>query len=102
MPLERRRFLQSAAAAALCLPFLLSAQKAPPQSEASGALLLRDYTPKTRLEVKQTKIVRAKFPVIDVHLHMNPDADPVALDRLEHALLRVVAFDEADVIARLR
>ena len=67
------------ATAALCLPFLLAAQKAPPQSEASGALLLRDYTPRTRLEVKQTQIVRAKFPVIDVHLHMNPDADPAGV-----------------------
>lgn len=63
--------------AGLCLPFLLAAQQPPPQPEASGALLLRDYTPKTRLEVKQTRIVRAKFPVIDVHFHMNPDADPV-------------------------
>lgn len=72
-------------AAALSVPFLLMAQP-PPQSEASGALLLRDYTPRTRLEVKRTPVVRAKFPVIDVHFHMNPAADPAEVSEVMDGL----------------
>ena len=46
-------------------------------AERNGELLLRDFKPKTRLDVKETRIVRAKFPVIDVHFHMSPEADPL-------------------------
>jgi hypothetical protein len=49
---------------------------AQPQPEAGGNLLLRDYKPRTALVVKQTTIRRAKFPVIDVHFHMDYKADP--------------------------
>lgn len=39
-------------------------------------VLVKDYAPRTHLVVKRTAIERARFPVIDVHLHMNPEADP--------------------------
>ncbi len=58
--------------AAWCVATLL----AQPQPEAGGNLLLRDYKPRTALVVKQTTIRHAKFPVIDVHFHMNDKADP--------------------------
>jgi predicted TIM-barrel fold metal-dependent hydrolase len=53
-------------------------QTAMPQTvaERSGELLLRDFHPKTRLDVKQTQVLHAKFPVIDVHFHMDPSGDP--------------------------
>lgn len=38
---------------------------------------MRDFSPKTRLEVKQTHILHAKFPVIDIHFHMDPGSDPL-------------------------
>jgi hypothetical protein len=46
------------------------------QPEAGGNLLLRDYKPRTALVVKQTRIQHAKYPVIDVHFHMDYKADP--------------------------
>lgn len=63
--------------AGIGLPLLLAAQQQAPKSEADGALLLRDFTPRTRLQVKRTPITRAKYPVIDIHFHMDPEADPV-------------------------
>jgi predicted TIM-barrel fold metal-dependent hydrolase len=58
---------------AIALPAALLAQT---NAESNGELLLRDFHPKTRLDVKQTQIVHAKFPVIDVHFHMDPANDP--------------------------
>jgi predicted TIM-barrel fold metal-dependent hydrolase len=34
-------------------------------------LLLKDYHPKSMLHVKETPVLRAKFPVIDMHQHVN-------------------------------
>lgn len=61
-----------AAAAPAFWPGLL-AQTSP---DSNGDLLLRDFKPKTRLVVKETHVLHARFPVIDVHFHMDPDADP--------------------------
>ncbi len=36
----------------------------------NGDLLLKDWQPESQLVVKQTKILRPKFPVIDVHNHL--------------------------------
>ena len=67
------------------LPLLLSPspapqapqQAAPPvQPEADGNLLLKDYAPRTKLEVHRTVVERARFPVIDIHFHMDAGADP--------------------------
>jgi len=63
---------------AICILFLAStaaaqAKKTPPQVPDVS---VRDYTPRTHLVVKRTNIERAKFPVVDVHFHMNAEADP--------------------------
>ncbi len=38
---------------------------------AQDRLLLRDFAPDTLLRVDSTKVPRARFPVIDVHCHIN-------------------------------
>lgn len=72
-----------AALAAVAGPFAAPAQTV---AEKSGELLLRDFSPRTRLEVKQTPVSRARFPVIDVHFHLTGEADPlkvaVTMDKL--------------------
>ncbi|MFB3826558.1 MAG: amidohydrolase family protein [Bryobacteraceae bacterium] len=49
-------------------------------------LLLKDYAPRTKLAVKSTPVERARFPVIDVHLHMNPEGDPLETARVMSGL----------------
>ena len=45
------------------------------QSPSSGqALALADYEPKSMLHAQETRIERAKFPVIDVHTHITVSA----------------------------
>jgi len=39
--------------------------------QADGQLLLRDFKPESMMRVTQTKVDRARFPVIDVHNHAN-------------------------------
>lgn len=55
----------------------LSGAPAQVAAEKEGDLLLRDFSPKTRLEVKQTPVLRARFPVIDVHFHLTGAAEPI-------------------------
>ena len=45
--------------------------KAAPNAEQRETLLLRDFHPKSMLHARVTPIERAKFPVIDVHNHIN-------------------------------
>jgi len=45
---------------------------------ARDQLLLRDFEPYTTLRVRETKVIRARFPVIDVHCHLN---DGIVLQR---------------------
>src|SRR5882724_3455877 len=40
-------------------------------AEQKKTLLLKDYHPKSMLHVKETPVLRAKFPVIDMHQHVN-------------------------------
>jgi len=49
-------------AAGLALPSLIQAEK--------GGLRLIDWEPVSQLVVKETKILRPKFPVIDIHNHL--------------------------------
>jgi predicted TIM-barrel fold metal-dependent hydrolase len=73
---------------AIAVPAAILAQT---NAESNGELLLRDFHPKTRLEVKQTQIVHAKFPVIDVHFHMDPANDPAKVAQTMNQLnLQVV------------
>lgn len=45
--------------------------KAAPNAKERETLLLRDFHPKSMLHARVTPIHRAKFPVIDVHNHIN-------------------------------
>src|SRR5689334_9999227 len=40
------------------------------QTAAGGGLPLEQYQPKSMLHVPETKVARAKFPVIDFHTHI--------------------------------
>lgn len=51
-------------------------ERVPTKAEADGNLLLKNYAPRTKLEVKRTRIESAKCPGIDVHFHMDSDAMP--------------------------
>src|SRR5258708_34490310 len=51
----------------------LSAQigyKPAADADQKKTVLLRDYHPKSMLHVKETPVLRAKFPVIDMHQHV--------------------------------
>ncbi len=45
--------------------------KSAADAEQKKTLLLKDFHPKSMLHVKETPVVRAKFPVIDMHQHVN-------------------------------
>ncbi len=45
--------------------------KPAPDAAQRETLLLKDFHPKSMLHLKQTPVLRAKFPVIDVHQHVN-------------------------------
>jgi predicted TIM-barrel fold metal-dependent hydrolase len=63
-----------AISAALLAPTAASGQigyKSDPNAEQKKTLLLRDFHPQSMLHVKQTPVLRAKFPVFDVHQHLN-------------------------------
>jgi len=62
------------AAAVLCLGFLpprFSAQTGFQGTEQKGDLLLRDFKPQSMLHVPVHNVDRARFPVIDIHNHVN-------------------------------
>ena len=42
-----------------------------PNAKEKETLLLRDFQPESMLHVKRTPVERAKFPVFDVHQHLN-------------------------------
>lgn len=42
-----------------------------PQSAPHERLALEDYEPKSMLQVKETRVERARFPAIDVHTHIS-------------------------------
>jgi predicted TIM-barrel fold metal-dependent hydrolase len=61
------------AASLLLLP-TVSAQigyESAANADQTKTLLLKDYHPKSMLHVKETPVLRAKFPVIDMHQHVN-------------------------------
>ena len=58
----RARIILSGLLAVVVLPALLGAQ--------TGDLRLLDWRPKSMMVVKQTEVLRPKFPVIDIHNHL--------------------------------
>ena len=51
---------------------------AAPQAQAAPPLALPDFEPKSMLQVPETRVERAKFPVVDVHTHLTFRAKSVA------------------------
>jgi len=59
---------------ALFLPVFAFSQigyQSDPNADQKKTLLLRDFHPQSMLHTKQTLVSRAKFPVFDVHQHLN-------------------------------
>lgn len=72
--LNRREWLAVASLAALGATSLAScsSNRAAEQAPSSDApLALKDYEPRSMLHVTETKVERAKFPVIDFHTHLS-------------------------------
>lgn len=72
--LNRREWLAGASLAALGATSLssCSSNRAAEQAPSSDApLALKDYEPRSMLHVTETKVERAKFPVIDFHTHLS-------------------------------
>lgn len=65
----------------LLAPLMLLAQK--------GDLKLLDWQPRSQLVVKETKLLKPKFPVIDIHNH---------LGKLENTAIYLSEMDKAGVI----
>jgi predicted TIM-barrel fold metal-dependent hydrolase len=49
--------------------------KADPNAAQKETLLLRDFHPESMLHTKATRVERARFPVFDVHQHLNDARD---------------------------
>jgi predicted TIM-barrel fold metal-dependent hydrolase len=83
----------------LCLPSHALAQdiqyKPDPDATEKKTLLLKDYDPKSMLHADAHEVARAKFPVIDVHNHVN-DAGGVHSEEIPPAEV-VRRMDRANV-----
>jgi predicted TIM-barrel fold metal-dependent hydrolase len=69
-----RRFLALAIFVLLLTPCAAFGQigyKTDANAEQKKTLLLRDYRPQSMLHGKRTPVLRARFPVFDVHQHLN-------------------------------
>jgi predicted TIM-barrel fold metal-dependent hydrolase len=75
MSLNRREWLGrlAAGAAGLALPARRGAASTQesPRPGAACPLALKDFEPKSMLHVPETKVARARYPVIDVHAHLS-------------------------------
>jgi predicted TIM-barrel fold metal-dependent hydrolase len=67
--IRRRKFLTSAGFGFAAANMASSSASA--QQPASKPLDISKYEPKSMLRVKETRVERAKFPVIDIHTHLS-------------------------------
>src|SRR5947209_16207123 len=78
--LTRRRWLESmgllAAAGSVPVPGA-AAQLTSPQGAGKMKLDLSEFQPKSMLHVPETRVQRAKYPVIDIHTHLSITAKSV-------------------------
>lgn len=65
----RREWLQGLALTALASGKLTAQQQG--EKKTMQPLSIQDYEPKSMLHVKETKVPRARFPVIDFHTHLS-------------------------------
>jgi predicted TIM-barrel fold metal-dependent hydrolase len=72
--INRRQWIYSAGLASVGIaaaPAIGAASAEPQSPEASdGNLALKDYKPKSMLQVHESQVDRARFPVIDIHTHL--------------------------------
>src|ERR1039458_8820638 len=67
--IRRRKFLSSAGLGFAAAN--LSSGSAAAQQATRKPLDISEYEPKSMLRVKETRVERARFPVIDVHTHLS-------------------------------
>src|SRR5437879_11377402 len=69
----RRNLFQSVSAFLLASKFPASATALPPNgADAAGKpLQLADFQPRSMLHVPETKVLRSRYPVIDIHTHLS-------------------------------
>src|SRR5215831_18886341 len=78
--LNRRQWIESLGSAAIAgalPPSGLHAQLKSPDGAGKMKLDLADFRPKSMLHVPETKIARARYPVIDIHTHLSIRAKSV-------------------------
>jgi len=83
LSLNRRQWLSAAgssvAGVALSPPGLSAAASAPAPQDAGRAahppLALTDFEPRSMLHLRENKVPRARFPVVDFHTHVSPRPD---------------------------
>jgi len=99
--LSRREWL-TAAGGALLLPGVPQSKPAKPAARphtpapAAGGLRLERFEPKSMLHVTETRVERARFPVIDMHTHLSFAG---RMSAPEDAEAVTVAMPAADVLA---
>lgn len=87
---NRRQWLASITTAAIGTMGARAAAQSRPSRQATKRtpgekpLALVDYEPKSMLHVPETKVPRARFPVIDFHTHLSWVADRGKNPRLQH------------------
>jgi predicted TIM-barrel fold metal-dependent hydrolase len=69
--IRRRQLLQSAGALLAASRFSSEAITGPAPNEDGKPLLLKDFEPRSMLHVPETKPLRSRYPVIDVHTHLS-------------------------------
>jgi len=76
--IDRRQWIRRAgltgAALAAAPAVKFAAAQAQPQEPAASDLALKDYKPRSMLQVPETRVDRARFPVIDIHTHLTESA----------------------------
>ena len=75
--MNRRQWLSTLAAASLA-PAAAGADDGQQNKPAPAVLDLKDFQPRSMLEVPVTRVPRAKFPVIDFHTHLGFSAKGVS------------------------
>ena len=77
--MNRRQWLTTVAALGPLAGAAAAAPHEEPQAPSQPAVLdLKDFQPRSMLQVPATKVPRAKFPVIDFHTHLGFSAKGVA------------------------
>ena len=78
--MNRRQMLRRAGAGLIVGTIARGATAAPPKGTEPGklpSLALSDYEPKSMLQVRETRVERSRYPVIDFHTHITVSAHEV-------------------------